>query len=331
MQRIKLIGLSSLLSVLIWAVADHSLTDNATLRVRLILTSGGGSDMHVSPLTDIREPFEVQVAGKKAIVSQLKAREPLTIRLPVSSRASGRYKLRLIDEFRGAETELSGVVIRSISPPDLDILVDRDKHVTLPVVVLPGTLDYEVPPSADPAQVQVTISELDYAQLDPADRRVVLDPDEHLRTAQRGKLLHAPVPLTPVVGGFSVQLDPDFVTLRYKLKEELQQATISAVPIKFEASLDIFNEFNVEVRDAGAILTRPVTIKGPADLVNRIESGEVKLRGLISLTAMDKADPGRWRYVVPRFDLPEGVELVGEPDRVEYRLVVRPGAEPALP
>ena len=331
MQRLKLIAMSSVLSILIWAVADHSLTDNATLRVRIVLTSGGASDMRVTALSDSREPFEVQVAGKKAIVSQLKAREPLTVRLPVSSRASGRYKLRLIDELRGAETELSDVIIRSITPPDLDVLVDRDKRLTLPVVVLPGTLDYEVPPSVDPAQVEVTISELDYAQLSPDDRRVLLDPDEHLRTAQRGKLLHSPVPLTPVVGGFSVQLDPDFVTLRFKLKEQLQEATIPAVPIKIEASLDIFNDFNVEVRDAGAILTRPITIKGPADLVSRIVSSEIKLRGVISLTAVDKTDPGRWRYVVPRFDLPEGVELKSDPDRVEFRLVVRPGAQPALP
>jgi hypothetical protein len=192
------------------------------------------------------------------------------------------------------------------------------------VVVLPGTLEYEVTPVVEPGEVRVTISERAYNELDPGARRIELDPDEHLRTAERGRLLSVPVPLTPLVSGVNVELNPDYVTLRAMLKERLQEASISAVPIKIEASLDIFNDYNVEVKDAGAILTRPVTIRGPAEMIERIKAGDIRLRGVVSLTAADKADPGRFRYQTPRFILPEGVALVTDPEPIEFRLLEKP-------
>ncbi len=331
MQQAKLVVLSAVIALLVWLVADHSLTDTATLRARVKLVSAGGSDMRVTALSPQTDPFEIQVSGRKAIVARLKAREPLTIRVPVSSRESGRYKLRLLDEIRGTEGELSEVLIRSISPPEVDILVDRKITVTMPVVVLSGSLNYERQPVIEPSEVKVTISELEYNALDESARCVLVDPDEYLRTAPRGRLLSEPVPLHPVVGGVSVELDPDFGTLRAMLKEELQEATISAVPVRFEASLDIFNDYNVEVKDAAATLTRPVTIKGPAEVIERIQAGEIKLRGIVTLKAADKAEAGQFRYQTPAFNLPEEVAIIGEVDPVEYRLVEKAGTSPPKP
>ena len=328
MQQLRLFGMTSLLTILVWVAADSSLSDSAALQVNITPFSGGGSDMRVAATGADIKPFDVQVSGRKATIALLKSREPLTVRLPVSSRGSGLYTLQLIDELRSHADELSEVFVQDVTPPTLDIRVDRDKVVTMPVQVLRGSLDYEGPLVVDPTEVEVTISELDYGRLDPADRRVVLDPDEYLRTAPRGQLLSTGVPLTPIVGGFSVQLFPESVTVQFKLAEQLQEETLSAVPIKIESSLDIFNEYNVEVRDAGTILTQPITIKGPIEEIERIRADEIRIWGVISLTAADKADKGQYRYLTPRFNLPEQVELVTEVEPIEIRLVPRSGAVP---
>ena len=327
MQQLRLIGMTSLLTILIWVAADSSLSDSASLQVNITPSSGGGSDMRVEATGAYIESFDVQVSGRKATITLLKSREPLTVRVPVSSRGSGLYTLQLIDEVRNHAAELSEVFVQAVTPPTLDIQVDRDKVVTMPVQVLRGSLDYEGPLVVDPTEVEVTISELDYERLDRADRRVVLDPDEYLRTAPRGQLLSTGVPLTPIVGGFNVQLFPESVTVQFKLAEQLQEETLSAVPIKIESSLDIFNEYKVEVRDAGTILTQPITIKGPIEEIERIRAGEIRIWGVISLTAADKADTGQYRYLTPRFNLPEGVELVTEIEPIEFRLV--PGSATA--
>ncbi len=328
MRKLWLIIMTSLLTILTWIVADYSLSDTATIQVQLTPVSGGGNDMRILPVGETEEPFKIQVTGRKTVIAQLKSRDSIAIRVPVSRRASGIYTLRLIDELQGHPGELDDVIVQSVSPPTLDILVDRNKTVMMPIQVQPGSLEYEGPVIAEPTEVAVTISELAYNELPPTDRRVLLYPDEHLRTAPRGKLLTTSVHLTEMVGDYSVSLEPDIVTLRFKLIEELQEETISAVPIKIEASLDMFNGYRVEVRDAGAVLTRPVTVKGPTQAIEQLRAGQTRIWGVISLTADDKANPGRYRYLTPRFNLPEGVRLVEQPEPIEFRLVPATADQP---
>ena len=327
MQQIRLILMTSILSILIWVVADYSLSATASVRVRLEVIPAGRSDMTVKAMDIGAEPFEATIIGKKAEIAALKAKEPLRIRIPVQDRAPGTYRLRLVDELRAAPNDISDKV-SSINPAELEIEVDHLRTEAMPVVVLPGTLDYEVPPVPSPATVQVSISELEYRNLDEADRRVVLDPDEVLQTAPRGELQSIAVPLVSLVGGINVQLDPDFVTLRFQLSDQSKIVTVPAVPIKFEASQDIFNAFDVEVEGAGSILTQPVTVKGPPEVVDRMLSGDIKIKGVISLTAEHKLESDS-HYGTPRFDLPENVELTAEPERIEFRLIARAPKEAA--
>lgn len=333
MQQFRLLSMSALLAVLTWVVADQSLIATATLTVNITPAPGGGEDMRVTWLDAVREPFEVRVTGKKAIITSLKAREPLAVRMPISSRAPDDYTIRLIDELSAISAgDLAEVIVQAVDPPTMEVQVDRDKTVTMPVHVQRGALDYVVAPVVDPAEVRVTISEIAYNRLPRDERHIVVEPDEYLRTADRGVLRTEPIPLVSIVGGILVQLDPDTVNVRFKLAQQLRDLTISAVPIKIESSPDIFNAYDVEVRDAGAVLTRPVTIRGRSEVVERIQAGgEVGFWGTISLTAADKADPLEYRYVTPRFNLPDGVELAGDVEPIEFRLVPRDTVEPAGP
>lgn len=332
-QQVRLLGMTTLLSAMIWLLADYSLTDTAAVQVRIELPAPGPGRMRLTRVDPTLTIVEAQVSGKKAIISQLRAREPISVRLRISDRAAGRYHLNLLDEIKSQESELSNVFVQAINPETMEVNVDRDITRSMPIQIQSaGTLEYETPPRTEVSEVQVTMSELAYRELeakDPTALRVLLDPDEYLRTAPRGVLMTDIVPLKSVVGGYQVQLDPDSVILRFKLQERLKEMTLSAVPIKIEASLDLFNNYEVEVRGAGPVLTQPITIKGPPEVIERVESGDIRIHGAIALTAADKADPGTYRYRTPRFILPEDVELVGEPADVELRLVLRkPGADP---
>src|SRR5690606_36656149 len=125
------------------------------------------------------------------------------------------------------------------------------------------------------------------------------------------------------IGQAPARLNPDVAKIHFKLKDNLQEATLSAVPIKIETSLDIFNEYNIEVGDNAVILTQPIRIKGRPEVVERIRAGDIRIVGVVSLTAADKALPGKYRYFTPRFTLPEGVELTATPEPIEIQLVPR--------
>ena len=328
MRHLWLLVMTSLLTILIWVVADYSLSDTATLKVYLNPVPSGSADMLVTAMRTSEGPYEILVTGKQTIISRLKSRDSLSLNIPVSLRESGVYKLTLVDELRSIQNEMSEVIVQSVNPPTMTIQVDHNIEVAMPILVQPGSLNYEGPIMIEPTEVMVTISELAYESLSPDKRKVLLYPDEYLRTAPRGKHITDSVPLTKMVGNVGVQLDPDSVTLRFKLAEELREESLKSIPIKIEASLDLFNGYNVEVKGLGkgAPFTQPITIKGPSHIVGQLLAERTKIWGVITLSAEDKANPGQYRYLKPRFNLPEGVKLVGDTKPVEIRLVKREGA-----
>lgn len=331
MQQLKLIGMSSLISILIWVVADSSMSESETIKVLITLESAGSDDMHVDKVVESDKPFDVLFTGKRTAINDLRRSEPLQVKIRITERVSGIYTLKLDDELAKDKNRFSNVLVQDVSPPTLEIQVIRDQTIMMPINVLFESLEYDEPPIIEPNEVLVTISEIDLESIDPQQRRITLDADELLQTAERGKMLENSVALRPIVGGFTVRLDPDFVTMRAQLTEQLREKTLAAVPIRIESSMDIFNAFEVEVRNAGTILTQTITIKAPIEIIERLGAGEIKIHGVISISAEDKANPDEFRYITPRFILPPGVTLVGEAEPIEIRLVPRSVEEPASP
>ncbi len=330
MQQLRLIGMSSFISLLIWIVADVSMSEKETIKVWISVKAAGADDMHVEKTESNQSTFEVDFTGPKSAIAKLRQSAPLRVEIPITPRASGVYTLKLDSELSSDPNRFPDVIIQEVKPPTMEYRVIRDKTMTMPIEVVHSELEYDTEPIVEPSEVSVTLSEIDLEAIDPESRRIFLDADEHLRTAERGKLLEKVVPLRPVVEGFSVHLDPEYVTLRAQIKEQFRVETLPAVPIRIEASMDIFNAFDVEVRDAGAILTQTINIKAPAEIIERIRAGESKVHGVISLGADDKTNPDEFRFVTPRFSLPTGVTLVGEPELIEFRLVSRKNDKPAV-
>jgi hypothetical protein len=321
--------MSSFISLLIWVVADVSMSETETIKVRISVKAVGIDDMHVEKISSNDTAFDVAFTGAKSAIANLRQSAPLRVEIPITPRASGVYTLKLDSELSADASRFPDVIVQEVTPPTMEIQVIRDKTVTMPIEVTHESLKYLAEPIVDPSEAAVKLSEIDLQNIPVESRRIYLDADEHLRTAERGKMLEKVVPLRPVVGGFNVQLDPEYVTLRAHLEDQLRDETLPAVPIRIEASMDIFNAFDVEVRDAGAILTQTITIRAPAEIIERIHANKIKVHGVISILAEDKTNPDEFRFVTPRFSLPPGVTLVGDPELIEFRLVSRKSDKPA--
>jgi len=321
MQQFRLLSSTAILSIMIWLVADYSLTQTATIRVRILPKAADENAMRVAMAEGEPSVVEVRVAGKPTQVDELRSRAPLSVPLSISSRAAKTYRIRLDEELRKA-IALRDVDVQQVIPETIDIEVDRDTTVMMPVSVkTTGAIQYDIEPEADPTEVAVTISERALSQIPLDQRSVIIEPDNYLIGAAHGVLGTEVVPLTPVVASQSVLLNPDFVKLRFKIRDRVKETTISAVPIKIEASPDIFNGYTIEFKDAGPVLTLPLTIKGPPVLVDRVERGELRIFGVVSLTAANKAAGASLQYTNPEFKLPKGIERAGDVESLEFKLV----------
>ena len=122
-------------------------------------------------------------------------------------------------------------------------------------------------------------------------------------------------------GGRNVTLEPGTVTIYATLLQKTKTATIAAVPIHVAASFDLFNRFQIETRDGSTLITRAITVSGPAETVDRLTGGTARVSGVIVLTADLAAIPGEFHELAPVFDLPSRVRLTAPVAPVEFRLV----------
>ena len=317
MAQLKLIAMSALVTLLVWVSADQLLTESTTLPVTIEPTVAGQQPYTVSTLGDRPQRFQVTVSGPQKAIARFRDAGPLTIPLPIETRAAGRVNVRLLEALRTDPAPFAELTVDAVTPEYLEVVVDRDITVSLPVWVDKGTLDYDVDPSVEPDHAQVTMSESRYTAIPEEKRRLVLRADSLLRNKKKGELLSFPVPLEAKVEGADVKVAPAQVTLRATVRELRVTGTIAAVPIRFTGSIDLWNEFQIELRNKSTLLTQPITVQGPTDIVGRLVAGDIKVTGMISLNRDDTLEPERYRTKKPAFiGLPPGVELA-DPNAIE--------------
>lgn len=333
MAQAKLLSMTVGLTLLIWVSADQLLQESQELSIRIKLVSAGTSGMSVAPATVRPEPFRVKVVGRKRIIARYTSGDAVNVTIQVSERPTGVHKLELQDELRTIP-KFQGLTVEEVQPPQMDIMVDHEITVPMPVRIDPGRLAFVSPPAVNPSQVAVTMSEAKLRGMEgqqpgiPPDAcYVTVYAERFLTDFPEGELFSQEVPLDPRVAGVEVRVQPGKVRLEAKLQKRWRQVTIQAVPIRFEASPSIFNRYFIDRRDNLTLLTQSITVRGPAEVIAQIESGAIKIHGVIALTWPDADSVGSFRHATPLLQLPPGVECVEGPASVEFRLLPhQPGA-----
>lgn len=323
MAQLKLVAMSAVVTVLVWMSADQLLTESATLQVTLEPVAAAG-DSYTLSARDPAARFQVVLSGPRDVITRFRESGPWTIQLPVEARTTGPISVPVLGALRKSRTQFSGLTVDSVVPEYLEVIVDREITRLLPVWVDKGTLEYDVDPTVEPDRVQVTISQQRFSAIPAEKRHLVLQAEGLLRNRKKGELLSFPVPLEAKVDGIDVKVVPAQVNLRATVRELHITDTIAAVPIRFSSSVDLLNEYGIELRDQTTLLTQPITVRGPAELVDRLVAGDIKVTGLIALNRDDTLDPGRYRAKRPTFvGLPPGVELATPEaiESIEFRLV----------
>ena len=89
MEHVKLISMTAVLTVLIWAAADSLVNESVSVPITLKTVSGGGNaDVLVSPAAD-SESFELQVTGPRKAIARIQELAHITIRLTIPELPTG--------------------------------------------------------------------------------------------------------------------------------------------------------------------------------------------------------------------------------------------------
>ena len=341
MEQVKLLSMTAVLAVLIWAGADSLVNEAVSIRVFLQVEPLDNPDLliEVDPDTPSRW-VEVQVSGPRKIVEGAQDREPLEARLRVADRPTGRtavvldrdmLKRALVEEWN----EFRRLTIVSVQPATLPIHVDHMINRELAITAQRLTMAYDEGPQLKQMFATVRMRETRYEELSRPDLRSQIDISTEVERLLRGERTGQPVsvlvPLDSHVFGPGAELTPDRIEVTATVRADRRTEEIPTVPIKLAVSFaNLAKPYQAVARDGTALtlVTQTITVTGPADGVTRLLRGETRAYGFIQLKQADLEELGVFKAWTPEFYLPPDIRMAEPAEAIEFKIINKAEIEP---
>lgn len=321
------------LTLVIWFLADQaSLIDDT---IRILLEPRSDPAVQVDMVDPQPSMFEVRVRGTTREVLTLKAGsadQPLRIAwMPEAAYAKpGRHTYRG-DDLAGIVAALPpiqtrGLYVIKVSPEALSYVVEEVVTVTLPIRVESGPVRV-ADARLEPAEASVALRKSDLELIPEAQRQVTASLAETLRDVPAGQVrTFSRFRLDRRIAGYSVlRLSPEFadVTLQV-VAQQVRRRLEERIAVQVLASPQFLQRFELEQRDANEWLIE-LEVEGDQARVAALQPKDTRAFVMFTLDQTPGAD---FRSAPVTVVLPQGVNLVGPPPEVQYRLLVRESATP---
>lgn len=334
MEQVKLLSMTVVLTVLIWASADSLVNEAITVSVLLEPVPAAGVKNMIVEASPAREAHEVVVSGPRKIVEDIQAQPvPLHVRLRIADRSTGPASItldRAVVKESLAErwSEFDKLTIVSIQPPTLEVRVDHWVVREAAITIQGLTLAYDVEPQLRTTSTTVRLRESALAQF-PAGRPLGIEiaalVERRLKDQPAGESAVIPVPLDVRPFGPDATLIPSTVEVTATVKAQRRTAQIHTVPILVAVSFaNLEKPYRAVTREGSplSLVTRSITVTGPSEEVGRLERGLIRAFGMIHLKQEDLEQIDVLRQRTPEYRLPEGVVLAEPAAPVEFKLIL---------
>lgn len=337
MERVRLLFMTAILTVLIWAAADNLVTEVGTIGVVFRLVPP--SNMLVQ-LNAAVERFDVQVSGPRRTVEAVQAHGTYNVHWAVEERPTGETaipldRLALKNEMADQWGEFSKLAIVSIQPGSLPVMVDHVIPVEADLVMNRLSLEYDLEPQLQRLTVSVRMRESTMATL-PTGQRLQIDMapevERLLRDQPVGRSVTLRAPLDARRFGPDAEITPNNVEFTAAVRSQRVTEKISTVPVFAAMSFgNLDKRIQAVTRDGTplTLLTQTIQVTGMAEEVQRLVRGETRAFGVIQIKEDDLQQIGRLMLATPEYHLPKGLDLAADPPVIEFQLTLHAdGATP---
>ncbi len=331
MERVKLLGMTGMLTVLIWATADSLVSETVTLGVSFgVEPAAPGSSMLVT-VDPAAELFEVQVYGPRKTVQDVQAQGTRLVRLRIPEYATGSVDhpigKRMLKQCLAEQwKEFGKLTIVSVEPASLALTVDHMETHEVDLALLGLTLNYDDEPLLSRPRVGVRMRESAFRRLAPSGQLEPLDigadAERQLKDRAAGQSTTVSVALDAAAFGPDAEISPATIDVTATISAERSTEDIPTVPILLAVSFaNLGKPLTAVPRDGIVPVTRTIKVTGPTVEVQRLLRGETRAKGLIHLKEDDLEVWDSFRPMMPEYHLPPGIELAEEPKPIECKLI----------
>lgn len=320
------------LTLVVWFLADQAtMTTRDSVPIELNVVHDGSIAVEfesphapalvVSVSGATRDVEAIRAAtSKDALKVDWEVRAPYT--KPGKYTLSGDELLNFLNSLSGIYSR--GVVVSSVSPEAARFSVD-DVVITKMPVRAEVSQRRIAEARFEPAEVQVSMRRRDLESLTEAQRvvRALLD-DRLARSGSDETITLADVLLDSRVGAYrALRVDPSTITASVRVVGETARKHLTGVAVQVQASVSFLQEYEVQVADPGEWLI-DVDVEGDRSLVDRLRPQDIY--AWLPLASELPTESFRTAEVV--MVLPPGVQLVGQPRQIQYRLMKREAVTP---
>ena len=287
----------TLVSVLIWIVAEGESLAHERIEVTVRLVDDPGGTIMIQPLrrSNWNGLVTIELEGSTAQVANLREllRDPIQLKPgdPGISPEPGQHIIDFAQTLRQSPLFVGkGVSILSVEPERIAVQVDQVQWHDFDVRVDVPDLASASSPVAQPKQVRVLVpSQLAGAVADVTSLTARLSPMQiqGLEVGQRNTISDVPVELPAALRGHPfVRMEPATVSVIVTIESREDSIKLETVPVLIRRPAFQSQNWVVTIDPADQLL-QGVTVTGPDDLIERIRSGDLKVFATVTLTPDD--------------------------------------------
>lgn len=304
-EQITTVVVVTLLTLIVWLFAEIASLGEDRLNGRL---SFAGTDTLLVTTPDFDGDITLDVRGSRGAIDRARNELDSTVRLAVGAPGvpdvAGDHTVRLLDAVAAfPAVAQSGVLIESVRPQRVQLRIDELVDTELPVTaaVDPGVEATDVtltPPTLPlrlPRSVLVRLEQANNALPKAAQAIVPLNAVENpTESGPREVAVDAVLPqwLARTPG---VELRAKRVRVSFQLTDTREQRTFRSVPVQVLLTPEEAQRWDVEIAADSRLLA--VTITGPSETLERLESGELRLIAALALSDLELGRGGSEKRV----------------------------------
>ena len=276
MEQAKLLSMTVILAVLVWAAADSLVNETTTMGITLeVVPAAPGSTM----LVEITDPpggtFVLEISGPRRAIEAVKTQAPLRGRIRIPDQPTGLVTLTLDRDSLKRDiseqvAELRSLTLVSVQPASVELRADRMTERDLALVLGRLALGYDVEPQLERATSRIRLREsrlrelAPHGNLPPMD--ISADVDRLFREQPPGESKTISVALSAQDYGPGAELNPRVVDVTATVRSQRVEAEIPAVPVLLAVSFpNLERSYRPVARDGTAldIVAPTVRVRGP--------------------------------------------------------------------
>ncbi len=319
----------TVIAALIWLYAEGETVKTYEVPVQVQFVSPPGQDLLIEPSAVVPVRMTIRSSASQYTLLKRMLDEEGPIRIPVEDTQGVERMETLRDRLLSGPIGDLSLTIETTDPASIGLRTEQRVEVTLPIEVVTGDLRLTGAPSFEPSQAVVSAP----ASLADKVRGMKLRADLSAAGDAGSWEPNVPqevlVPLTLPEPVANAEVVPNRARVRFTIDRRTTTLTLPRVPLYVSAPPSLLERFDIVVPEESRFV-RNVVLKGPADAIARIESGDQQVAAVLVFTSSDELRSPSDRKL-PELRLPSNVTVDSPLERVEYQVVRRLATTPANP